>query len=177
MITLHILVATVDPMSDRVSDYLSSDHAVLARSTFLALGIALAALGLGLRPYYPRSVLSRTSVALLLVAVVGFVGVAIAPQAARYFGIPTQPAAVLSILLLSIGLRQQPRWSRVGTILVLIGGGLLTIYLFTIVLGVLVSLGFGGLANRAVLILIYTWVAFVALGMLRGSNELRAGAP
>lgn len=173
MALLHLWVRAVDPISDHVGAYLGSQYPLLSPSTFLALGIALAALGLGLRTSLPRGVLFRISAGLLLVAVVGFLGVAIAPGAARYFGIPTRPATVLSILSLSLVLRAQPPWQRIGSILVLIGCVLLTLYVLTIVLGILDSMGLGGLANRAVLVLIYVWVVFVARGLLRRSYSSR----
>lgn len=176
MVLLHVLVPDVDPTTDMVSAYLRSEYAALSRFTFLVLGCALASLGLALRSHLSVGMFPRIAAILLLVAIVGFVGVASAPSAARYFGIPTQPATVLSILILSIALRRDPRWSSIGALLVLIGGALTAIFVLTVVLGTLVSFGLGGLANRLVLVLIYVWVVLIAKGLLMPKRDVGASA-
>ena len=166
MALLHGLVPDVDPMKELIGAYLESQYGWLSRSTFLALGCALTAVALAVRAHRAGGVLPRVAAILLLLGVLGLVGVASAPAGVRYFAIPAQPATVLSILMLSIVLRRDPRWRPIGNVLVLIGGALVAVFLLTVVLGTLVALGVGGLANRLVLILIYVWVALVARGLL-----------
>lgn len=163
---LHGLEPDVDPLVDQVGAYLRGQYQPLARTTFLALACALSALGLGLRTYLPSGMPSRITIVLLVAAVVGFLGVSAAPEYARYFAIPTQPAAVLTIVMLSFLLRRQRRWQPVGAILMTIGAVLAVLYVATVVLGITVALGLGGLANRIVLVLIYTWVVLVSRGLL-----------
>lgn len=170
MVLLHWFAPEVNPQTDMVSAYLSSPYHWLARSTFLALGCTMAFVGLGLSGRLASSFLLKVSAGLLVVAIVGFIGVSVAPQAARFFGIPTQPATVLSILLLSIVLRREAPWRATGTLLVLIGFSLVLLFALTILTGLLTSMGLGGVANRVVLVLIYSWVVLVARGLLWGSE-------
>lgn len=172
---LHLLVPQVDPLADMASAYLYSDHQVLSRCTFLALGVALASLGLALRTHLSSGLLPKAAAALLVVSVVGFIGVAGFPEAAAYFAIPTQPATVLSILLLSISLPRDPLFASVRGILLAIAVALMGLFLLSVVLGTLISMGVGGLANRLVLVLIYIWVALVVRGFLSGVRSRPAG--
>ena len=72
MVLLHLLVPEVDPMADMVGAYLASQYQFLSRLTFLALGCALASLGLALRAYLSVGVSPRIAAVLLVVAIVGF---------------------------------------------------------------------------------------------------------
>lgn len=176
MVFLHRLAPEVSPLADMVSAYLGSQYQLVARSTFLTLACTLTFLGLGLLGRITPSVWAKISAPLLIVAIVGFLGVAGAPQAARLFGIPTQPATVVSILLLSVALRHEPGWRSISGVLVAIGALLVTLFLFTIVLGIPASMGLGGLANRVVLVLIYVWAVLVARGLVVTQESARANA-
>lgn len=168
LVLLHVLAPQVNPLADMVSAYLGTPYQLIARSTFLAFGAALAALGLGLRSCLPPGILPKVGIALLGLAAIGFLGVAIAPGAARYFAIPTQPATVIGMILLSVALRRDRRWRPVGSAPVAISTALVVLFALTIVLRVLVEQGLGGLANRVVVVLIYAWVVLVARGVLAG---------
>ena len=162
MILLHGLVPGVDPLSEMVGAYLATEYRWLSRLTFLALGCALGSLGLGLILYQIPGRLFAIAMVFAFVAVVGFIGVATVPDFARNIAVPTQPATVISILLLSLCLKHQPPWVPVSGYLLFISIVLIALFVFTIVLGVLASAGLGGLANRTVLVLIYVWVFIVA---------------
>jgi hypothetical protein len=166
LVALHVLAPQVNPLADMVSAYLGTPYQLMARSTFLAFAVALAALVLGLRSFLPPGVLPKVGVVLLGLAVIGFVGVAVAPGAALYFAIPTQPATIIGMLLLSLALRREARWRPAGGALVAISIALLGLFVLVIVLRILVEQGLGGLANRVVVVLIYAWVVLVARGLL-----------
>ena len=166
MALLHLLAPQVDPVTEMVGAYLAGPHQLLARSTFLALACALAFIWLPLAGGVGAGVLARVALGLLAVASAGFFGVAAAPEAARVLAAPTRPATVVSILLLSVALRRQPRWRRLGGVLLPIGTALVTLFVLTVALGTVVSMGYGGLANRVVLALIDSWVVLVAAGTM-----------
>ncbi len=163
---LHWLVPSVNPLSEMVSAYLSSEYQWLSRVTFAALASALGCLGLGLVLRRTQGAAFTVALILVAIAVVGLLGVAAVPSAARALAVPAQPAAVCAILLLSLVLRRQEAWRDVGRYLLGISFSLIALFLATIVLRVLASAGLGGLANRLVLILIYSWVLMVARGLL-----------
>jgi Protein of unknown function (DUF998) len=168
-VLLHWLVPSVNPFSEMVSAYLSTEYQWLSRVTFVALACALGFLGLGLILRQIQGAMFTSALVLVAIAVIGLLGVAAVPSAARVFAVPTQPAAVCAILLLSLVLRQEAVWRGVGPYLLGISFGLIALFFATIVLGVLVPAGLGGLANRVVLILIYSWVLLVARGLLMTS--------
>lgn len=167
MIALHLLVPEVDPARTMVGAYLTSPYRFLSRTTFLALGCALIALVMGLRPVLLTGRLRHLVTVLLGIAVLGFLGVAAFPGAARPIAVVTQPATVLAIVVLSWILRKEPPWSSVGTALLVVAGLLFALFVATIVTGFLVARGLGGLANRVVLVLIYTWIVLVASRLAR----------
>jgi hypothetical protein len=168
-VLLHWLVPSVNALSEMVSAYLSTEYQWLSRVAFAALALALGFIGLGLVLHQIQGAILTVALVLVAIAVVGSLGVAAVPSAARVFAVPTQPAAVCAILLFSLVLRQEPVWQGVGPYLLGVGFGLVALLFATIVLGVLVSAGAGGLANRLVLILIYSWVLLVARGLLMTS--------
>ena len=172
MVLLHWLVPSVNPRTDMVGAYLNSDYAWLSRVTFFALACAFASLGLGLILRHTQGTTFTIAVVLAAIAVVGFLGVAAVPAAASLFARPTQPAAIVAILLLSLVLRQEAEWQAVGFYLLGISAMLIAMFLATIVFGVLMSAGFGGVANRVVLVLIYSWVLLVARGLLTPPEAL-----
>jgi hypothetical protein len=145
-----------------VSAYLNTEYQWLSRMTFAALASSLGFLGLGLVFRQTQGAIFMVALVLVAIAVIGLFGVAVVPSAARVLAVPTQPAAVCAILVLSLVLRQEPA----GPYLLGISFGLIALFFATIALGVLVSAGLGGLANRLVLILIYSWVLVVARGLL-----------
>jgi hypothetical protein len=163
---LHWLVPSVNPLSEMVSGYLTTQYQWLSRVAFAALACALGFLGLGIVLRKTPGAILKIAIVLDAITVIGLFGVAAVPSASRIFAIPTQPAAVGAILLLSLVLRQEPAWQGVGPYLLGISFCLIALFCATIVLGVLVSAGLGGLANRVVLILIYAWVLLVARGLL-----------
>ena len=162
MVLLHLVARDVNPVTDMIGAYLAGPHQLLARSTFLALACALAFLGLALVGRLPAGALARVAMGLLVIASAGFFGVAAAPEAARVLAAPTRPATVISILLLSLALRQQPQWRGVGRLLLGIGTALVALFVVTVGVGTAVLQGYGGLANRVVLALIDFWLLLVA---------------
>ena len=166
MVLLHWLVPEVNPLSEMVSAYLSSKYEWLSRITFVALAGAFGTLGLGLALGQIQGRTFTVGVVLTVIATIGFLGVAALPGAARLFAMPTQPATVVAVFLLSLALSRQPAWQTTGSYLLVISFGLIALFLVTIVLRGLVSVGLGGLANRIVLALIYSWVLLVARGLI-----------
>jgi Protein of unknown function (DUF998) len=164
-LSLHWLVPSVNPLSDMVSAYLTSEYQWLSRITFVALACALGSLGLGLALRNVRGVAFGVALVLVAIAVIGFLGVAAVPRAARVFAVPTQPATIGAILLMSLVLRRESAWQAVGPYLLVISFGLVALIFATIVLRALVAAGLGGLANRVVLVLIYSWAVLVARGL------------
>ncbi len=173
---LHVLVPSVDPVSEMVGTYLGSEYALLSRSTFLALGIAMVALYMALRGYVRRGPLERTAKILLSIAVIGFVGVTLFPSYARYLAIPTQPSTVVSLLLFSLLLCRLPRWSGIGAWLVVIGLALVGLFVLTVATGILAAAGYGGLVNRIVLVLIYAWIILAAWPLLHDAEARRTAS-
>jgi len=165
-VALHALDPAVDPLSDMVGAYLLGDYQRLSRTTFLAFACAFASIGAALAMRLPLAATLRTGVGCAAVASVGFVGVAVAPQAVSYWALPTQLATLVSILLLSLGLRRRSEWRTIGFTLMVVASVLVALFVVTIVLGVVIRAGVGGLANRIVLVLIYTWVLLVVAGLL-----------
>ncbi len=166
MVSLHVLVPEVSPLSDMVGDYLSSPSQLLSRTTFLALAGALASLAFGLRPALPSGLRSSVATGLIVVAIPAFVGVAMLPGSANQIARVAQPAMVLTIIMFSLVLRGEPPWRSVGAWLLVIPALLVFLFVITIATGYLISIGLGGLANRLVLVLIYTWVVLVARGII-----------
>lgn len=163
---LHWLVPGVNPLSEMVSAYLNSEYQWLSRTTFVALACALGFLGTALVLRQTQGAVFWVALVLAAIAVVGLSGVATVPGAARVLAAPSQPAVVLSILLLSLVLRQDAAWQSAGPYLLGISFALIALFVATIVLGTLASAGLGGLANRVVLVLIYLWVILAARGLL-----------
>ena len=168
MVSLHVLVPEVSPLSGMVGDYLSSPSQLLSRTTFLAFAGALASLAFGLRPSLPRGLRSSVATGLIVVAILAFVSVAMFPEAANQIARVAQPATVLTIILFSMVLRREQRWASVAAWFLVIPALLVFLFVITIATGYLISIGLGGLANRVVLVLIYTWVVLVARGLLDG---------
>ena len=173
---LHWLVPGVNPVSEMVSAYLNSDYQWLSRLTFAALGCTFGALSLALALRQTQGILFTVAIVLAAVATIGYLGVAAVPTAVSVFARPTQPATLGAILLLSFVLRREAEWQSVGLFLTSIGFGLIALFLATIIFGALVTAGLGGLANRAVLVLIYTWALLVARGLLKTSYTNVTGA-
>lgn len=169
-VLLHWLVPSVNPVSEMVSAYLGSEYQWLSRLTFVALACALGFLGLALGLRQLHGLIFAVALGLGAIAVVGLLGVAAMPSAARAFAVPAQPAAVFAIALVSLVLRHEAEWQGVEPYLLGISFGLIVLFFATIVLGVIVSAGLGGLANRVVLILIYSWVLLVALALLKAET-------
>ena len=103
---------------------------------------------------------------LIVVAIQAFVGVAMFPESANQIARVAQPAMVLTIIMFSLVLRREPRWASVAAWFLVIPALLVFLFVITIATGYLISIGLGGLANRVVLVLIYTWVVLVARGLL-----------
>jgi hypothetical protein len=162
IVLLHWLVPSLNPLSEMVGAYLNSDYQWLSRITFAALASALGFLGAALVLHQLQGTLFIVALVLVAIAVVGLLGVAAVPSAVRIFAVPAQPAAVTAILLLSLVLRQEAPWHASGPYLLGIGFALVVLFVATIVFRVIVSAGFGGLANRVVLVLIYSWIVLVA---------------
>ena len=175
-VLLHRFVPSVNPFTEMVSAYLNSSYQWLARLTFVALGCSIGFLGLSLALHQIQGVSFVVAEVLLVIAVIGLSGVAVAPDLAASIARPTQPALVIAILLLSLVLRHEAEWQAAGPILLGISFGLIALFVVTIFFGALVSAGFGGLANRVVLVLIYAWVLLVARGLLVGSEMRITGA-
>jgi hypothetical protein len=171
-VLLHWFVPSVNPFSEMVSAYLSTEYQWLSRITFVALASALGILSTALLLHQTQSALFIVALVLVAIAAIGLLGVAVVPGAARVFAVPAQPAAVAAILLLSLVLRQEAVWRGVGPFLLGISFALVALFFATIVFRVIVSAGLGGLANRVVLVLIYLWVLLVARGLI----ESAAGA-
>lgn len=163
---LHWLVPGVNPLSEMVSAYLKTEFQWLSRITFVALACALGFLATALVFRHAQGTIFAVALVLVGIAAIGLLGVAALPGAARAFAVPTQPAVVLAISLLSFVLRQEAPWQAVGPYLLGISIGLIVLFFATIVSRVLVSAGLGGLANRLVLVLIYSWVVLVARELL-----------
>lgn len=171
MALLHLLAPEVSPARDMVDAYLATPYALLSRSTFAGLGIALAALAVGLMfALGPRG---AAAVMPLDLASLGFFGVALFPEAADRIGLVTRPLTLLAILVASLVLHRRPRWEPVGPLLVALA--LLLLGAFALTFGVLVERGLGGAANRAVLAVVYAWCLLVARGLL--APEPAAPAP
>jgi hypothetical protein len=173
---LHWFVPSVNPFTEMVSAYLNSDYQWLSRLTFVALACAFGFLGLSLVLRQIQGASFVIAVVLTAIAVIGLLGVAVAPGLASSIARPTQPVVVVAILLFSLVLRNEGNWQAVGSILLSISLGLIALFVATILLGALASAGFGGLANRIALVLIYAWVLLVARGLLMSSVRQVAGA-
>ena len=172
-VLLHWLVPSVNPLSEMVGAYLNSEYQWLSRITFAALALALGFLGAALVLRQAQGPLFIAALVLVAIAAIGLLGAAAAPGSVRVFAVPAQPAAVIGILLLSLVLWREVPWQGVGPYLLGISFALVALFFATIVLRVIVSAGFGGLANRVVLILMYSWVLLVARGLI---IEADAGA-
>ena len=166
MVLLHVLVPEVSPLAGMVGDYLDSPYQLLARSTFLALAGALTALAVGLHPVLPSGPRSSLASVVIAVAIPAFVSVAVFPASADEIARVAQPSLVLTVIVFSLVLHRLRPWNSVRKWLLLIPGLLVFLFVITIATGLLISLGVGGLANRGVLVLIYTWVVLVARGLL-----------
>lgn len=157
-VLLHSLVPSVDPLSEMVGAYLNTEYQWLSRITFVALASALGFLGAALVLRQVQGALFIVALVLVATAAIGLLGVAAVPGAVRVFAVPAQPAAVVAILLLSLVLRHEVPWRSAGPYLLGISFALVALFFATIVFRVIVSAGLGGLANRVVLVLIYSWV-------------------
>jgi len=166
-ISLHWLVPGVNPLSEMVSAYLNTAYQWLSRLSFVALACALGLIATALALRHVQGVMFIIALILVAIAAIGLLVVAVAPGAARTVAGPTQPAAVLALLLLSLVLRHEPAWQSAGPVLLGLSLGLVTLFVVTIMLRVMPAAGLGGLANRAVLVLIYSWIVLVARGLMK----------
>jgi hypothetical protein len=172
-VLLHWLVPQVDPVSELMTAYLSSEYQVLSRVGGLAFGCAMGSLAVGLYFHRISGVWFKVALVLAAVAVIGFLVLAAAPDAVGFLAGAVRPAMVLTVLVLSLRLRRETPWQVVGPYLLAMVIGVVSLF---VLLGIFLSAGLGGLANRVVLVLLYTWILLVSRGLLLTPVQEDAGA-
>jgi hypothetical protein len=173
---LHLLVPMLDPVNSIITDYLDSPYAGLTRTTFAAFGLMWAAVAVGLWRALPRRPLSAAGVGLMALGVVSLALVTLRPEigdprnAAEVGSVLVRLAGIgraalfLSLLVLSIAVRRDPRRHAAGTMLLGLAGT--AILLLAITLATLLERGYAGLSQRIIFILLYAWAGIAAYAVI-----------
>jgi hypothetical protein len=178
---LHALVPPLDPVSSIITDYLDSPYRSLSRSTFAAFGLMWAAVAAGMWRTLPRWRLTVAGVVLMALGVLSLVLVTLRPPIAdprnateagmalaRVGGIG-RTSLFISLVVLSLVVRRQPRSRTVGG--VMLGLATAAILLLAITLASLLERGYAGIAQRAIFLVLYTWVLLAALRVIAPHRE------
>jgi Protein of unknown function (DUF998) len=184
-IALHVLEPQLSPISGIISDYSSTDSKWLVVSTFLAFGAIWAILALALSwPAQGWWLLAGR--VLFALAAVGLVLGAIVPSAAdprtptalaTILNFVARPGLLVGIVIASLYLRGDPRWSDLSPKLVLLASAAFLLTLVSVT--ILLQAGFAGLGQRAVFIILYVWVGLVSTRIisLAGMTSETEAAP
>jgi hypothetical protein len=163
MVLLHVLVPQADPVSEMMPAYLDTGYHWLFRASVVLIGCAIGALSLGLYFYSLSGIWFKVALALAGIGVIGSLSISVAPDVVASLATALRSAIVLAVLVLSLRLRREPPWQFGGPLLLVTAIGLIVVL---VSLRLIDEAGFGGLANRAALILIYAWVLLISRGLL-----------
>ena len=177
VVVLHLLRPDVDVLSRVTSEYAVGPYGFLMSSAYVAISVALVALGLGLGRALSVPARRSAGVVLLFLAALGVMVASFfpidvgAPKPVTFSGRMHRFGAIvgfvsmtLSPLLLARSFRRDDSWRDLSWPGVVVGTlGLLG---FAAIQIVLLERGLGGIAQRAVLVIVVAWMMMVALRLV-----------
>lgn len=176
LVGLHILEPGVSPVRGLLSDYAVTDSAWLATLAFLVFASIWASLVVALSAVGPRTTLLVCGQALFALAALAIVVTAFVPESAdprtgstlaAVQNLLSRPGLFLGVLLVSLGLRGEGGWTTTVRTLVVLAVTAVGLLVATIT--VLLEAGWGGLAQRALFLLLYGWTLLLVHTVRRRS--------
>jgi hypothetical protein len=186
VVAMHLLEPEFNPVRDPMSAYVLGAYGPWMTTTYMALSAALLGLGYGLAKTLPRTRLTNTACLLFLVAaaatfVAGLFQMDFPPPPRTLSGrlhalggLLAFPTMTLGTFLFSLSFRRDGYWRTVSVPSLTLSAGIIGALLLGIVS--LLTLGFGGYAQRLLIALLFAWMIVVSLRLThfpRAAEESR----
>jgi len=184
---MHVLEPEFSPIRAPGSAYVLGEYGAWMTTTYFAMSAAFVAAGLGLTGSLPTTRLTRVAGIAFLIASVGVVIAGLFPMdfpgppqtvSGRLHAIGgtlTFPTWVFGALLFSLSMRRVKGWAQRSTALLSLAAGAVGLLIVTILS--IFALGFGGYAQRVLLLLKSAWMITVGLHLYQGSPRSQPNTP
>jgi hypothetical protein len=179
-LSMHVIQPELSPVGAPGSAYVLGRYGGLMATTYFALAAAVVSARFGLKKNLAATTWTRVAGVMFLVAAVGAVMAGIFPMdfpppprttSGRLHGIGgvlTFVPWVIGTLLYSLSARRDQRWFRCS-------GPLLALAVISVIAAVLLPLsiriGVAGAVQRALLILLFTWLMVIAAQLMSGTSR------
>ena len=176
-IAMHVLEPEFDPIRAPGSAYVLGAYGSLMTTTYVAQCVAWLGVGYGLLATVRGTRLTRIACVLALVACAGMLLAASFPMdypppvrttSGRLHALGgglAFPGMILSSSLVSLSIRQDDDWKRVAGVVSGLSVGIVAAFVLTI--ASVFVLGFGGYAQRVLMVFLSTWMIVIGLHLTR----------
>lgn len=171
---LHVLEPQLSPVNSIISDYAGTDSAGVAAATFIvfaALWLALAgALGPGhIALHIGRGLFVLASIFILAGV---FFPESMDPRTgtvlSRVQNLLARPGLFVGVVAVSVGAAMTPGWASVARPLLGLSLSALLLLVFTV--AVLLERGLGGVGQRLIFVLLYSWAVLVSRHVMTANH-------
>lgn len=176
VLALHVVQPQVSPLRVPMSAYVLGAYGSVMTSTYFVLCVGLLGVGFGLMKALPRTRLMKIAFAAALIACAGVFVAGIFPldwpppprtSSGRLHalgGMLAFYAMALAPALFSLNFRSDGYWRRVSLVALTLSAGIIAVFILFVFA---IRAGFGGVAQRLFLALLFSWMIVVGLHLTR----------
>lgn len=180
---MHVLEPEFDPVRVPMSAYVLGAYGAWVTANYFVLAAGIFSLGYFITTTLPRTRLAKSAFSLFLIAAGGAViagsfpmdspGAALTSSGRLHMagGALTFPLWALGALLFTVSVRGNPRWHSVSAVLTILAA-MVVAAAATMFLSVAI-LGFGGYAQRLLVVSLFAWMILAAHRVIRLSRDER----